>query len=93
MLQNKQIKGGDMSIITPSELEDFKASLQNYGYTEDDFALAEIEDPIEAGKIQSITGQVKIKSNKSGIEKTYIAGDQTAWVIEFDNDLRKKVFR
>ncbi len=81
-----------MSIIDPSELEDFNASLQKYGYTQDDFELSEIENPIKAGGIQPITGQVTIKNKISGVERTYKAGEQTAWVIEFDNDLRRKIF-
>jgi len=82
-----------MSIIISSELEDFKAALQKYGYAEEDFELSEIENPIEAGKIQSITGEVTIKNKKSGIERTYKAGEQTAWVIELEDDLKRKVFR
>ena len=82
-----------MTIISPTEMEDFNRILAQHAYTKDDFELTGQEDPHPAGGgVAPITGHVTVKHRESGVERTYKAGHGTAWVVEFENDLRAKAF-
>ena len=81
-----------MAIIDASEMDDFKMVLKRYGYEEQDFTLEEVEHPPRSMGVESICGEVAITHEKTGKHKTYNAGDRTAWVYEFENDLKAGVF-
>jgi hypothetical protein len=82
-----------MSIIDSSELEDYKKLLHDYGYAEDDFEVFPIKHPMKGSGIQPITGEVKIKHRKTGIERIYNAGHMSNWVSDFETDLRNKIYK
>ncbi len=82
-----------MTITSPTEMEDFNRILAGHGYTKDDFELTDQEDPGPAsGETAPRTGHVTVKHRESGVERTYKAGYGTAWVVEFENDLKAKAF-
>jgi len=82
-----------MTMIDSTEFEDYKAILRKHGYSEEDFELSEIENSTEVWGIQPVTGKVIITNIKSGIEKTYKAGHESQWVIDFEDDLKSNVFK
>ena len=79
-------------IIEMSELTDFKAVLAKHGLSERDFALSSREDPLPVGEVSPVSGSVTVKYEKTGAERTYMAGHGTAWVVEFENDLNAGQF-
>lgn len=82
-----------MTIISPTEMEDFNRILAQHGCTKDDFELTGHEDPLPAsGEVAPVTGHPTVKHRESGVERTYKAGHGTAWVVEFENDLNAKAF-
>ena len=79
-------------IIDETEREDFEAAVIKFGFSVDDFELSELEDA-SLGAIYAVTGTVTVTRRGTKKSKTYRAGDATAWVSEFEDDLRRGVFQ
>ena len=75
-------------MIDTTEQEDFNAILHQYGFNLPEFGLAAHRDKIETSGIYTITGTVTVRRETTNINKVYSAGHGTAWVIEFENDLK-----
>jgi len=78
--------------IPEDELDDFRQTLEEYGYQEQDSCLEAKINPATTAGIHPVTGQATVKNIKTGVERTYRTGHRTAWVVEFAADLEKNVF-
>jgi hypothetical protein len=82
------------SIFGNSEIEDFKKTLEKYGYSEVDFKIeGNIAPSPGAGIIYPLMGEVVVTHIPSGTTRSYKAGHDTTWPIEFANDLQSGVFK
>jgi len=83
-----------MTIIVGTEMEDFQNILREHAYTNHNFQLSSRVDdrPSSSGELAPLTGHVTVKYLETGVERTYKAGHGTAWVAEFEKDLRGKAF-
>ena len=78
-------------IRIPSEKDEFHGALERAGHAKDDFDISEKENFPSRG-VGRITGTVTIRNRKTGIARAYRVGWGTAWVVEFDKDLRGGIF-
>ena len=78
--------------VEPSWKEDFRTAVKQAGYSENDFEVSETEDDFPSGERVSITGTVFVTFKKTGISRTFQSGNRTAWVVDFEKDLRAEVF-
>jgi len=80
-----------MSLLTHTDLEDFKNICEEYGYDFNKFALQESnikERKTENG--MALLGEVTITRDK--IAKTYTTGYEQNWVGQFAEDIEKGHF-
>jgi hypothetical protein len=70
-----------------TEDDGFYLALERAGYAAGDFEVFRNED-VPSGRVGPITGTVMVRSRKTGIEHTYRVGYGTAWVVDFEKDLR-----
>jgi hypothetical protein len=73
-------------------VRDFYSIIASNGHTEDEFEIFEKEDPFPRQGIGPITGRVTVRNTKTGVERTYRAGHGTAWIVDFEKDLRSGLF-
>jgi len=80
-----------MSLLTRTDLEDFKNICEEYGYNFNEFSLK--ESNIKERKIENATallGEVTI--TRRTISKTYTTGFEQNWVGKFAEDLEEGHF-
>ena len=81
-----------MALLDESERQDFWAAVDSAGFSKEDFNLKEIEDkPTNIG-IHAITGTVIVGRTSTGVSRQYSAGHATAWLADFEAELRGQVF-
>lgn len=80
-----------MALVSESERQDFWGTVVGAGFSEDDFDLKENEDK-PTGSIYAITGTVTVGRKSTGVSRQYSAGHATAWLEDFDAELRGRVF-
>ncbi len=81
-----------MVLLDESEMQDFRSAVVNAGFSTEDFNLTEIEErPTNIG-IYAITGTVIVARTSTGISRQYSAGHATAWLADFEAELRGHVF-
>jgi len=81
-----------MALLGESERQDFWATIVGAGFSKEDFELTEIEDkPTNVG-IYAITGTVTVRRKSTEVSRQYSAGHATAWLAEFEAELRGHVF-
>jgi hypothetical protein len=79
-------------LLGQSSIEDALKAIKQLGLAEKDFTvIVKDETQWEAGLVP-IVGSVQFKHNRSGVERTYRAGDQSTWAFEFIQDLRAGVY-
>jgi len=79
-------------MVSSSEKEDFNSALKRAGHAPEDFEISQKEDPLPAQGVGPITGKVTVRNRKTGAERTYPAGYGTAWVVDFEGELRAGTF-
>jgi hypothetical protein len=80
--------------VSDDELKDYRAWLDWYGYSEDDFQLSEAIDPPEKrGKEKHPTGCVRVYRKSADITRNYRAGVGQRWTADLEDDLRKGAFK
>ncbi len=79
-------------LISPSENEDFDNALARAGYQKENFEVIPKVNPFPAQGVGPVTGSVTVKNKLNGLERTYEAGHGTAWVVQFEKDLRTGAF-
>lgn len=83
-----------MMSIDDSEMEDFRAAIQEFGLSVDDFNLMLVEESFlrAASGLSPIRGVLQITHHLSGNEKQYECGNGTNWPNRFRNDLAAGAF-
>lgn len=78
--------------IHEDELRDAENAARKHGYDADTLTFQWVEYPsLQAGP-RPVVADVQVMDTQAGIEKTYQAGDGTAWPIEFAADLARGVY-
>jgi len=81
-------------LVSDDELKDYRAWLDWYGYSEDDFQLSESVDPSEkGGKEQHPSGWVRVYRKSADITRTYRTGVGVRWTADLEDDLRRGAFK
>lgn len=81
-----------MAIILDTEKEDFDRAAM-IRFIDDNFELTTEKDPLPTSdKKTPAKGYITVKHRKSGVTRTYKTGPGTAWIVEFKNDLKAKIF-
>lgn len=80
-----------MSVVSDSEKDDFRSLITAAGFNVADFELHETEDPSQS-VVHAVRGRVFIKRKSTGAVREYAAGHMTAWLAEFDRELRGGAF-
>lgn len=75
------------------ELEDAKDAIRGQNLNPDDFEFSHRDTSQGGSGIFAVTGEVTIRNKKTGIEKVYATGHDTAWPVEFGDDLKAGAFR
>jgi len=86
------------SVIDDTELVDFKNILREHEFLFEDFELNEV-DNTESGALKStevrikpITGEAIVTRKSNGVTRQYKAGNNTAWVVDFQKELSAGIF-
>ncbi len=82
-----------MSLIHDSEREDFVQCIVAAGLSVDDFELTEQRDESGPKEQHARTGRVTVTYKPTGITCSYHAGHVSAWLMEFEHDLKRKAFQ
>lgn len=77
-----------MSLLDDSEVQDFWSALAAAGYSKDDFELTEIEEKPQTSGVHALRGKAVVRRKSTSVTREYLAGHMTAWVADFDVDLR-----
>jgi hypothetical protein len=92
------MKNETYTVIDETEFVDFTNILQEYGYLVDDFNLNEV-DNTECGSLEStkvrlrrVVGVAIVIRTSNGVTRQYKAGDNSAWVVNFQGDLSAGIF-
>ena len=82
----------EFELIDPTEWEDFDAVCTTLGHSPGDFDFSERIDPVTGVGPFPETGTLTIKHRRSATQKSYEAGNGSAWVADFHRDLESGVF-
>ncbi len=81
-------------LVSNHELKDYRAWLDWYGYSEDDFQLSERLDPAEmGGKQKHATGWVRVYRKSADITRNYRTEVGLRWTADLEDDLRRGAFK
>ncbi len=80
-----------MIIVSDSEKDDFRSLITGAGFSVADFELHEMRDPPQS-VVYPVRGRVSIERKSTRAVREYAAGHMTAWLAEFDRDLRGGAF-
>jgi len=78
-----------------SEIDDYEALLEEFGYEEEDFERRVkelIPSAVSSIGVYPVREKVTITCKRTGVSRTYQGGDRTAWVYAFRVDLKAGVF-
>ncbi len=78
--------------IEQSELDDARAELRKFGYSEDDFTFKHVPYKHLGAGVAPIVADMVVMNTSTGKEKTYDAGHGSSWLAEFSDDLRDGCF-
>ena len=81
-----------MSLVHKSEREDFENLARNLGYLPADFDITEAPDNPDSAVLYAVTGSIQVKRLSTGVVRQYRAGHGSAWLPQFDSDLRQRLF-
>lgn len=73
------------------EIDKFESMIASLDRKKEDFELLVSKKPILPG-IYPRKGIVIIKHTITGARRTYLCGDDSHWVADFENDLKKGLF-
>ena len=76
-----------MSVVSPSEWEDFKALLSAHGFSESDFDVKEVEDGPSTVEPSPNRGTLTITRKQNALSRTYRVGHMSEWLSDFEDDL------
>jgi len=79
-------------LIAEEQLPRYRASLDWYGYSENDFELTEQVDPPPKADARDEWGLVAVTRKSTNTTRYYRAGPSLCWLDAFDDDLKRGVF-
>jgi hypothetical protein len=83
---------GGFTLLSEAEYQHYRASLDWYGYSEQDFEL--IETPTQSGPSDTQPrGRISVTRKATGVTRYYHVGVGMPWTEQLDDDLRRGVFR
>ena len=80
-----------LEVIGDDEIEDVEALLRSNDFSPGEFEIIQRGDPTPAFPA-AITGVVVVVRTSSGAAKTYDAGHNSTWLLQFEGDLKAGVF-
>ena len=81
-------------LVSDDQLKDYRAWLDWYGYSEDDFQLSEsVDTPENRAKQKHPTGWVRVYRKSADITRNYRAGVGLRWTVDLEDDLRRGAFK
>ncbi len=78
--------------VPEDELQDAENALRDCGYPDDSFEFRWVEYPPLRPGPRPIIADVEVMDTGSGITRAYEAGNDSAWPVEFDADLKAGLF-
>ena len=81
-----------MSVIMPSEMDDFRAACRGRGFRVEEFKITETTFPAMTDGPAPDRGSATIMRVTTGQERTYATGHSSHWVVDFEDDLARGVF-
>jgi hypothetical protein len=81
-----------MTVVSPSEWDDFRAILKEHGCQEGDFELNEVEDRPDSPDPTPITGTLTISRKGNSMTQVYRVGHGSTWLADFHGDLARGAF-
>lgn len=85
--------GSRFTLMSEAEYNDYRASLDWYRYSEDDFELTEELDPPARGNAKPATGFVRVHRKSTSVTRSYRVGVPWRWTEDFDRDLWRRAFK
>ncbi|HCX3483495.1 TPA: hypothetical protein OZL36_002528 [Legionella pneumophila] len=81
----------NFQVINMDEYNEFLDICKSNGFDPDDFKFVEHDISLpRPNSVGSITGKVTISKNTK--KKTYNTGDGSSWPLQFENDLKQRLF-
>jgi hypothetical protein len=77
-----------MPLLDESEVQDFWSAIAAAGYSKEDFELTEIEEKPQTSGVYALRGRAVVRRKSNSVTREYPAGHMTAWVVDFDAELR-----
>jgi len=77
-----------MPLLNESEVRDFWSSIAAAGYSNDNFELMGIEEKAQRSGGYALRGKAIVRRKTTSVTREYPADHMTAWVPEFDVELR-----
>lgn len=84
-------KNEQFNVIGQDEIDDYIKVLNRYNCKESEFSLSEKDTTDYSGDFYILVGEAIVKKI-SGQEKKYFAGHASAWVCDFEKDLKSGAF-
>ncbi|MFQ5995028.1 MAG: hypothetical protein ACE5K1_08020 [Acidiferrobacterales bacterium] len=84
--------GRDLKLVSAEQLARYRASLDWYGYSENDFQLTEQFNPPAKADAGDKWGFVVVTRKSIRARRYYRAGPSLNWIDAFDDDLKRSVF-
>ena len=82
----------EFKILTGDEVNGFHSVIELYGFSIEDFEIAEIWRSTGDEDNKIIKNEIKVIRKSSGIEDSYDVEYKSMWPIEFEDDLKHGVF-
>lgn len=87
-----EVKKLKLKIPHKSEIADFEKELEKFGLEKSDFCLLEEDTTKRTNSLYQITGNIILIHKKSAKVRTYKAGNNSHWTVDFHHDLENKFF-
>lgn len=78
--------------LTSDQVENFRETIRDCGYSIDDFELSEMTRKAVCDKIEADRRVVMVHRKRTGVKRYYESLYGTNWLREFESNLRGNVF-
>lgn len=79
-------------MIDSTEMDDFQATLVEYGFDPAEFSVDFLRDDNESAGVYPLTGTVVVRRPPHDAVGRYAAGHGTSWIVEFERSLKMGQF-
>lgn len=81
-----------MTLVQPTEREDFENIITMLGFLPVDFHISEMPETPTNTAIYAVSGAVQIRRKSTNIARSYVAGHGSAWLPQFEIELHQRLF-